>query len=80
MSQRTKGAGDTTLRSLPKKILQSENVITEPPPVVTEDISVPVAKHNYGENLVDIKTFLKTTDQQRRPRGRAGKRTHDQRT
>jgi len=47
-----------------KKILQSENVITEPPPVVTEDISVPVAKHNYGENLVDIKTFFQEFEKQ----------------
>lgn len=41
-----------------KKILQSENVIVEPPPVVTEDISVPVVQSNYSGNAVDIKTFF----------------------
>jgi len=47
-----------------KKILQSENVITEPPPVVTEDISVPVARQNYSESVVDIKTFFQEFEKQ----------------
>ncbi|WP_265443793.1 MerR family transcriptional regulator [Acetivibrio straminisolvens] len=47
-----------------KKILQSENIITEPPPVVTGDISVPVPKRNHSESILDIKTFFQEFEKQ----------------